>query len=168
MWGDAFMAGSCLYDSSQDRNFSKSVSQSIWPRTAIAAGSFWGPYRQVPDNYLQATLEAVPSRLTVSLHCRCRNQFQNHAEHRQSDWPEFTPPTGILGDAWACLLATKVTGKESSFFDARKYPFRARALRGAAHCPGHAGKSSYSTNCPRGVNNTSWYSNQQHISKDCR
>ena len=43
-WGDQFMTGSCLYSNSQDVNYSRSVSQSIWPRTAIAAGAFWGHF----------------------------------------------------------------------------------------------------------------------------
>jgi lysophospholipase L1-like esterase len=94
MWGDAFMAGSCLYDSSQDRNFSKSVSQSIWPRTAIAAGSFWGPYRQVPDNYLQATLEAVRSRLTGRGvdSCPCATTASNGCSQSSQCGVKYCPP----------------------------------------------------------------------------
>ena len=47
MWSDQYFPGRkglapCLLDSpARDQDFGKSVSATIWPRAAVAAGSFW-------------------------------------------------------------------------------------------------------------------------------
>jgi hexosaminidase len=93
-WGDAFMTGSCLYSNSQDVNYSRSVSQTIWPRTAIAAGAFWGHYRPVPDDYLQATLVAVQSRLAGRGvdSCPCATTTTNGCSQTSQCGVSYCPP----------------------------------------------------------------------------
>lgn len=45
MWSDAYVPphdAKCLFQSPErDDNFAKSVSSTIWPRSALAAGAFW-------------------------------------------------------------------------------------------------------------------------------
>merc|ERR1719272_858061 len=93
-WGDQFMTGSCLYSNSQDVSYSRSVSQSVWPRTAIAAGAFWGHYRIVPDDYLQATLVAVRSRLAGRGvdSCPCATTTTNGCSQSQQCGVSYCPP----------------------------------------------------------------------------
>ena len=93
-WGDAFMTGSCLYSNSQDANYSRSVSQSVWPRTAIAAGAFWGHYRPVPDDYLQATLVAVRGRLAGRGvdSCPCATTTTNGCSQTSQCGVSYCPP----------------------------------------------------------------------------
>ena len=63
MWQDQYV-GSCLFDNKQDENFTQSDSHCIWPRTAIAAGTFWGNYRpDVDDGWFNQTFVAVQARL---------------------------------------------------------------------------------------------------------
>ncbi len=63
MWQDQYV-GSCMFDNKQDENFTQSNSHCIWPRTAIAAGTFWGNYRpDVDDDWFNKTFLAVQGRL---------------------------------------------------------------------------------------------------------
>eukprot|EP01050_Picozoa_sp_SAG11_P011274 SAG11_NODE_1183_length_5593_cov_7.174190_5_plen_147_part_00 len=66
MWQDRYV-GSCLFPNDQDANFSQSVSHCIWPRTAIAAGTFWGHFDKVSatvtDEWLAETFTVVQTRL---------------------------------------------------------------------------------------------------------
>ena len=104
-WGDQFMTGSCLYSNSQDVNYSRSVSQSIWPRTAIAAGAFWGHYKPVPDDYLQSALVAVRSRLAGRGvdSCPCTTTTSNGcSQHSQCGVSYCPPPPPPLPPALPC------------------------------------------------------------------
>jgi hypothetical protein len=60
MWQDQYVH-SCLFANSQDANFSESVSGCVWPRAAIAAGSFWGFY-SATKGLDQATFDATHRR----------------------------------------------------------------------------------------------------------
>lgn len=62
MWMDDYV-GSCLFGNEQDANFSLSASRLIWPRTAIAAGTFWGGYRVLDGSFLQQTFDTLQARL---------------------------------------------------------------------------------------------------------
>lgn len=62
LWQDSYV-GSCLFDSSQDANFSLSASRMIFPRAAVAAGTFWGGYRPIDDAYFGQMFAALQARL---------------------------------------------------------------------------------------------------------
>jgi hypothetical protein len=65
MWQDEYVS-SCMFQSPQtDSNFSTSTSTCIWPRSIIAAGSFWGyhPDFQTTDPDFNATFSQMRSRL---------------------------------------------------------------------------------------------------------
>ena len=62
MWSDNYV-GSCLFSNEQDANFSLSASRTIYPRAAIASGTFWGHYQPINDSYFNKTLAAIQARL---------------------------------------------------------------------------------------------------------
>eukprot|EP00040_Diaphanoeca_grandis_P018485 m.97205 g.97205 ORF g.97205 m.97205 type:complete len:705 (+) comp26958_c0_seq2:225-2339(+) len=76
MWQDFYVPGarsqaagsaSCLFDDSRDVDFANSTSSTIWPRAAIAGGSFWG-YDGGLDrtsSLFVSVLEAVQRRLAA-------------------------------------------------------------------------------------------------------
>jgi hypothetical protein len=98
MWQDQYV-GSCIFGSDKDANFSASASQCIWPRTAIAAGSFWGYYDDTIGTAAQrakfnATFDAVQARLAsrnVSS-CGCATLTSNGCSQMKSCTAYYCPP----------------------------------------------------------------------------
>eukprot|EP00038_Savillea_parva_P019262 m.26939 g.26939 ORF g.26939 m.26939 type:complete len:781 (-) comp4361_c0_seq1:2909-5251(-) len=79
MWSDQYVE-SCLFESpAEDANFSTSTSGCIWPRSVIAAGSFWGYHADVSasDPEFNASFTLMQQRLkarNVSA-CPCTTLF---------------------------------------------------------------------------------------------
>jgi hypothetical protein len=90
MWQDKYV-GSCLFGNDQDANFSESTSNCIWPRTAIAAGSYWGYYDTSIGSDSQrakfnATFDAVQARLKARKisTCGCATLTSNGCSQMKS------------------------------------------------------------------------------------
>jgi hypothetical protein len=75
MWQDYYVPGarskgqgsaSCLFDDSRDRDFANSTSSTIWPRAAVAGGSFWGFTEQLDGKgpLFAGVLESIKRRLS--------------------------------------------------------------------------------------------------------
>ena len=89
MWSDQYLAGRkglapCLLDSpAQDVNFGKSVSATIWPRAAIAAGTFWRWDETLSPKLQPELFESVVSAVNGMLlsrgiaSCPCANATSN-------------------------------------------------------------------------------------------
>jgi hypothetical protein len=119
MWQDQYVH-SCLFANSQDANFSESVSGCVWPRAAIAAGSFWGFY-SATKGLDQATFDAthrrlaergIPSCPCASLNGSGCSQMGRCGESYcppppPSPPPPPTPPPASCGSAppYTCLFA---------------------------------------------------------------
>jgi hypothetical protein len=67
MWSDEYL-GSCMFKSSQDALFVNSTSNYIFPRTAVAAGSFWRWDERV--NVSSPAFEAAFEAMQARLHAR--------------------------------------------------------------------------------------------------
>jgi hypothetical protein len=134
MWQDRYV-GSCLFPSDQDDNFTQSTSHCIWPRTAIAAGTFWGQnYRADLDAaWFNATFDAVLARLVERQvdACPCATLTSNGCS--QMDFcgigycgPPPSPPAPpspscsayMLPAGWACMGDT--AGEPSLLLKAEK------------------------------------------------
>ena len=89
MWSDQYFAGRkglapCLLASpAQDVDFGKSVSATIWPRAAIAAGTFWRWDETLSPQVQPELFESVVSAVNGMLlsrgiaSCPCANSTSN-------------------------------------------------------------------------------------------
>lgn len=113
MWQDVYV-NSCLFPNDQDGNFSESVAGCIWPRAAIAAGSFWGYYdstKTLDDATFNATQQrlvkrGIPSCPCATLDSTSCSQLQRCGE-TYCPPPPPPPPPSQCGTAapWKCLFA---------------------------------------------------------------
>ena len=92
MWQDRYV-GSCLFPNAQDRNFTESVHGCIWPRAAIAAGSFWGYYNST-KTLDEATFNATQARLLRRgiASCPCATLTSSHCSQLQRCEKTYCPP----------------------------------------------------------------------------
>ena len=112
---------SCLFPNAQDANFSRSVAGCIWPRAAIAAGSFWG-FNNATKALDGATFNATHARLVARGIPSCPCASLDHTGCSQLDRcgeaycvkppPAPTPPTPAPAScgkapAWTCLFSVK-------------------------------------------------------------
>ena len=103
-----------MFPNEQDRNFSESVSGCIWPRAAIAAGSFWG-YNNNTKGLDEATFDATQQRLLRRgiPSCPCATLTSNGCSQMQRceksycPPPPPPPPPPSCGETapWKCLFA---------------------------------------------------------------
>ena len=113
MWQDRYVK-SCLFPNKQDTNFTESVNGCIWPRAAIAAGSFWGFYNST-KGLDAATFSAVHARLVRAgiASCPCATLATSHCsqlqrcEVRYCPPPPPPPPPAICGKGpeFTCMFA---------------------------------------------------------------
>ena len=121
MWQDQYVH-SCLFDNAKDAAFTQSTAGCIWPRAAIAAGSFWGFYsttKGLDDATFDATQQRLLARGVDSCPCATLNSTSCSQMSRcgvaycpptPSPPTPPTPPTpapAACGSAapWTCLFA---------------------------------------------------------------
>ena len=125
MWSDDFM-NSCMFWSPQnDSLFSNATARCIWPRTAIAAGSFWRHNATLQD--ISPVLATVQRRLSRRglMSCQCTNATHNGCDQStRCDGSRYCPhqpgphphpphppsPAPPTGRALRCKNFTSVTG----------------------------------------------------------
>ena len=92
MWQDEYV-GSCMFANAQDANFSESVAGCVWPRAAIAAGSFWG-FNNHTKALDEATFNATQQRLVNRgiPSCPCATLTSNGCSQMQRCEKVYCPP----------------------------------------------------------------------------
>lgn len=99
MWGDAYVqeggrgsSGACMFPGSHDTEFGMSAQGCIWPRAAIAAGTWWGFNNQTKDLDV-ATFNATHSRLVSRgiASCPCSNLTTNGCNQQQRCGQAYCP-----------------------------------------------------------------------------
>ena len=93
MWQGA-ETHSCLFDNSKDAAFARSAAGCIWPRAAIAAGSFWGFYNNT-KTLDAATLNATQQRLVARGvdSCPCATLNSTSCNQTSRCGVAYCPPT---------------------------------------------------------------------------
>ena len=112
-WSDEYLGG-CMFSSAQDAKFAHSVSNYIFPRTAVAAGSFWRWDRRVDvsSKAFAAALSGMQARLRDRgvASCPCTSVTSNNCTQNMlcgepycATGASFTCANYGLGNAsWSC------------------------------------------------------------------
>ena len=100
MWGDAYThmgrrgspSAACMFPGSRDADFGVSAEGCIWPRAAIAAGTWWGFNTQTKD-LDAATFNATHSRLVSRgiASCPCSTLTTNGCNQAQRCGKDYCP-----------------------------------------------------------------------------
>ena len=122
MWSDDFV-NTCMFWSPQnDSLFANATARCIWPRTAIAAGSFWRHDATLQE--ISPVVETVQKRLSRRgfVSCRCTNATHNgcdqatrcdgtrYCPRKPGPHPPPSPPRPPPGKALRCSNYSLATG----------------------------------------------------------